>query len=161
MKKKISMLLGVLLLLFSMGCGMEQTDPMTTIYSDETQLSNPYSKFDIGEIEQEIDGQSVNGKFEDMEGMVMLWTYDIEKETALELRYFLKVTQGRAKLVWVEPDGTVSTLMEFTKQNTMSDYAVVPLSLKKGLSRLKLVGTEDAVVEFDIHISEGEFISIK
>lgn len=161
MRKKIRVLFCAWMLVFCMGCQTEQTDPMAAIYNDETKISNPYSYYEIAEAEQEINGQSVTGNFSDMNGMVMLWTYDAGKDTALEVRYFFKVTEGKVKLVLVDPDESVHTIAEFTKQDAMSDYEAEALSIREGLSRIKLVGTKDAVVEFDIQISEGDFIAMK
>lgn len=160
MRKKISMLLAVLLLICCTGCGAAQTSPSEDIYNDEERLSTLYSSYSMERASQEINGQKMTGEYDTMNGMVMVWTYDAPEDMALDVRYLFHVSEGSVKLVLLDEYGKLSTITELSKPTEMDDYAVAELSLKKGLNWIKIVGTDDAVVEFDMMIYEGSFVAL-
>lgn len=160
MRKCLSMLLAVLLFC-SAGCGPSKTDEMRQLYANEEKIATPYSSYVMGSGEQQVNGQGTTGSFEAFNGMVMFWSYYLEQETALDIRYYIRVKQGKVKLVLVDPDFNVITIDEISGQTGMDDTAVQTLLLEEGTTFLKLVGTDDAQVEFEMSIREGDFYAVR
>lgn len=156
----LGIVLCAMLVFYAVGCGKAPASPMAAVYDNEEKLANPYSSYNLDGVKQEIDGTKMKGSYDKLEGMVLLWTYDTKKTGALDVTYRLTVTSGKAKLVYIDPDNQVSTIIECTPQSSMDDIAVLTLSLKEGLSRIKIVGAENTSVKFEISILEGEFLAV-
>lgn len=89
--------------------------------------------------------------------MDTIWTYESEDDIEIEMTYLLKLKKGKAKLVLISPDGTLTNTIEVNKDSVLEDYAVNKLSIKKGINRIKLVAADYAKIEFDIGIDYGTF----
>ncbi|MGL4737740.1 MAG: hypothetical protein ACRCW2_09840, partial [Cellulosilyticaceae bacterium] len=86
-----------------------------------------------------------------------IWTYEATEDMTLEMTYVLNAIKGNVKLVLINPDGSLTDVIERSDQATFTDYATSTLSIKKGTNRLKLVGSKNCSVEFEITMSCGEF----
>ncbi len=165
MKKILSalsaVLLPVILTLTAAACGAPEADAVRQIYASDEKIATPYSSYAMSGGEQQINGQSTSGSFEQFNGMVMFWSYYLEQETALDVRYEIRVKQGRVKLVLVDPDFEVITIDEITNQTAADGEEVHTMLLGEGTTFLKLVGTDDAQVEFKVSIREGDFYTVK
>lgn len=92
-----------------------------------------------------------------MQGMEIIWEYKADEDTTRQLNYSLDVTSGKAKLVLIQPDGTVTTLAESDStahessptsesgtadnpdETTATAESITELDLKKGKNRIKIV----------------------
>ncbi len=137
-----------------------EEDEMAEIYDDVEKLANNFSSYRMEDAEQTIDGMRMNGTFQKLNGMVMFWTYEPKEDTVVDIRYLLKVTFGKVKLILVDGNNRIETVTEMTRQENMEGSRTVTLSIKAGYNRLKLVGTQDAVVEYDIELNAGGLIGI-
>ena len=160
-KKMISTALGMGLLLCASACGSPPQEPMEAIYTDEDQLGSYYSSYELSDLTQEITDGGISGVYEDLNGMVMLWNYEVPKETALDIHYKMRVTSGRAKLIMVDPEGGITTIAEISGGVTADALKAQSFSMHPGLYRLKLVGMDDADAEVEIEVEEGAFIGAK
>ena len=89
--------------------------------------------------------------------MDTIWTYESDKNIELDITYLLNVKSGKLKLVLITPDGSITNLIEVTKESDVLDYATNTLQIKKGLNRIKIVADKNTSLEFDISIPNGEF----
>ncbi len=137
-----------------------EEDEMAEIYDNAEKLANNFSSYRMENAEQTIDGMRMSGTFEKLNGMVMFWTYEPAEDTVADIRYLLKVSAGKVKLVLVDGNNRIETVAEMTRQEKMEGSEAVTLSIRAGYNRLKLVGTQDAVVEFDIEMNAGGLIGI-
>ena len=154
-------ILCILLPVFCSGCGSPSENPMAGIYYDDEKLASNYSSYSLEDAEQVIDGRSMTGTFRGLNGMVMFWTCEPDEDTVADIRYLLRVTGGKVKLIFVDGKNRIETLAELTKHTQMEEAETVTLSVRDGYNRLKLVGTEDAVVSFEISASKSSFISVR
>lgn len=161
MKRFVGVMLAAVLMFVTASCGQTQTAAMKEIYNSDEKIATPYSSYAMENGEQQVTGQSTSGSFERFNGMVMFWSYYIEQDVAVDVRYYIRVKQGKVKLVLVDPDFQVVTIDEITSQTGMDDEKVQTLLLGEGTTFLKLVGTDDAQVEFQIGIREGDFYAVK
>lgn len=140
------------------GCGDATSDSMAEIYYDNEKLGSYYSKYEMSDSTQEIDGRQITGTYENLNGMVLLWNYEPSEDIALDVKYWVKVSQGKVKLIMVDSNGGMVTIDELSNCVTADMMKTQSFSMHDGLYCLKLVGTEDAVVDFEIQVDEGAFI---
>lgn len=74
------------------------------------------------------------------DGRETLWTKPLEDNKDTEIKIKLSLSEGTAKIVHLDEDGGVITIMECTGDNSTDGYILKTLSLKKGLNRIKIVG---------------------
>ena len=85
------------------------------------------------------------------EGTGTLWQYDAPQAQTVTCTFSLSVEDGRAKLVWIEPDGQVGILAE----NNTTPTQTVTIPISAGVHRIKLVGAEQAHVTVQLALSAG------
>ena len=160
-KKVISIMLVIGMMMCFGGCGGAASDSMSDIYYDNEKLGSYYSSYKMSDFTQEIEGSQISGTYEKLNGMVLLWNYEVEEDIALDVNYSMKVSQGKAKLVMIDPDGAVVTIAELSNGVTADVMKTQSFSMHDGLYRLKLVGTDNAVVDFAVEIAGGAFYGVK
>lgn len=109
-------------------------------YAKENSVFNP------------IDGgySLVVAKFD---GRETLWAKALENNKDTEIKIKLSLSEGIAKLVHIDEDGGVITIIECTGDNSTDGYISKTVSLKKGLNRIKIVGYSN----IDLELLSSEF----
>lgn len=143
----------VTLTLVLTGCS---SGKISSIYNDDKEIASVNNSYNLNDSEQQIDNQKFTGTVE-FEGMDTIWKFDSENDVEIDMTYLLKISQGKAKLVLISPDGTLTTLIETNKDSEVEDYAVNTLFIKEGVNKIKLVAADKANIEFDINIDYGTF----
>lgn len=161
MKKVISIMLVIGMMMGLGGCDDSSPDSMANIYYDNEKLGSYYSSYNVSDSTQTMEGNQLSGTYENLNGMVLLWNYEPEEDIVLDVNYNIKVSQGKVKLIMVGSDGTIVTIAELSNGVTADVMKTQTFSLHDGLYCLKLVGTENAVADFRIAINSGSFIGIK
>lgn len=72
------------------------------------------------------------GSAEKLEGMDTIWEFDADEAEEVNISYSLTVTSGKAKLVYVSPDGIVSTLAECIAGEESEKSASDSIEVKAG-----------------------------
>jgi len=157
MKKTGLAVLTLSIILALVGCS---TNLMASVYDKDAKIASDSNSFNLYNTEQTIEGQNFIGTIEQIEGMDTIWTYEAEEDIELDMTYLLNVISGKAKLVLISPDSSLTTLIEVTNESEVTDYATNVLSIKKGLNRIKIVAGENTELNFDITIPSGEFQEI-
>lgn len=153
--KKLKGLLAMLVL--TLGVSACTPGALTDVYEDEEKIasdSNAYSR--INSV-LHISDQGYEASFGRFKGMETIWTYDAEKEQAIEFQYLISVESGRLKLVLITPDGAVTTLVEITSETTMEEAQYGVIQVTKGENRIKIVGEDVENADIELTIYSGEF----
>lgn len=79
---------------------------------------------------------------EKFDGRDTLWTKSFEADKEIEIRIKLSLSKGTVKIVHIDDDGDIITILEYTGHNSIDGYVSKTVSLKKGLNRIKIVGYE-------------------
>lgn len=155
MKKLILLFLAMLFVLT--GCFTGAINDMGEIYSNDEKISSDTNTYNLNYIKnQTIDMQRFVGDIE-FDGMDTIWKYNAEKDIEIDMSYLLTLSQGTAKLVLIQPDGTVVNITETTKDSDITELQVASLSLKEGENRIKLVAKNKARISFEFIIEMGDF----
>lgn len=145
--KKSGILLILLLCLFMTGCSNrfaeEEYDSVEKIvesedrYATESSILNPIEE-----------GYSFSvSKFD---GRKTLWTKNLEESKSVEIDFSFVLTAGQAKIVHIDADGNVTTLIECTPESSTEEYVTKTVSMTSGENRLKIVGFD--IEEMDMKI---------
>lgn len=151
-RKYISILLLVAMLVT--GCS---NNDIPSIYNSDIKISSITNSYNLVNATQIIEGDKFTGEVEKFEGMDTIWTYEATDDMVLEITYLLNAVKGKVKLVLISPDGSLTNVIERSDYGTFTDYATSTIPIKKGTNRLKMVGSKDCSVQFELTIPCGKF----
>lgn len=135
--KKSYILMIIVLCLFMTGCNNKfaenEYDSVEKIIESEDRYAKEGSVFNsIG------GGYSfVVSKFD---GRQTLWTDTLEESQSVEIEFSFVLTEGWAKIVHIDAEGNVTTLIECTPETSTDGYVTETVSMTSGQNRLKIVG---------------------
>lgn len=161
MKKKLPIIIVIIVLLYAIIFAIVMLITISlpsAVYNDQKLLAGIDSSNKINYQLSIHDGTTtVNcGK---MTGMDTLWKCNADSSMNLNMRYTLQVTKGKAKLILVDSNDMVTTLVEQDSAND-SDLAAsavestVELNIKKGANRIKIVCEKSTSFSLFFSISE-------
>ena len=135
--KKSGILLIIVFCFFMTGCSNKfaenEYDSAEKIIESEDRYAKESSVFNS------IDGgySLVVSKFD---GRQTLWTDTLEESQSVEIELSFALTEGQAKIVHIDADGNVTTLIECTPETSTDGYVTKTISMPSGQNRLKIVG---------------------
>lgn len=135
--KKGCILLVIVLCMFMTGCSNRfaenEYDSVGKIIENEDRYVKECSIFNP------IDGGYLLtvSKFD---GRQTLWTDTLENSQSVEIEFSFVLTEGQAKIVHIDAEGNVTTLIECTPETCTDGYVTKTVSMTSGENRLKIVG---------------------
>gem|GEM_PF-1651873 len=132
---------------------------VNSIYSNDEKIAEDESSYNMFQATQNISDTSYEATFK-IEGMIKIWEYDSEANEKIDISYMLSTTTGKAKLVLIEPDFEVRTIIENVSERTQTEMELSTFSLKEGRNMIKLVAYNQSNVDLEIKINAGEFSNI-
>ncbi len=157
MKKFLCIIVAFVTLLS--GCSISSVISMNNIYDNDEQIASENNSYNMFSQEQEVDGSVCKGTVE-LEGMDTLWSYESTEDIELEISVSLNVTAGKAKLVFIAPDGTLTEIFETTTEEDINEATLFTLPIEKGTNRIKLVAADEANIEYELNIEKGVFSEV-
>lgn len=148
--KKSCMLLIIALFMFMTGCSNKfaenEYDSMEKIiengdrYAKEDSIFNP------------IDGgySLTVSKFD---GRQTLWKDTLENSQNVKIEFSFELTKGQAKIVHIDTEGNVTTLIECTPETSTDGYVTKTVSMTSGENRLKIVGFDCENIDLEMLFS--------
>lgn len=135
--KKSCILLIIVLSLFMAGCSNKfaenEYNSVEKIIESEDRYAKESSVFNP------IEGgySLVVSKFD---GRQTLWTDTLEETQSVEIEFSFVLTEGQAKIVHIDAEGNVTTLIECKPESSTDGYITKTVSMTAGMNRLKIVG---------------------
>ena len=147
--KKTLILLGVLLCLCFSGCSntyaKEEYDSLEKLSSQGDRYSKEGSVFNPIE-----GGYSFTvSKFD---GRQTLHTWNLSEDKELSMEIICSLTDGTGKLVHVDAEGNVTTLVECDKDTSAA--VIRTISLKQGRNDIKFVGYDCEKLDLKMYFEE-------
>lgn len=166
MKKIIAIICMLEVIMFN-GCSMNYEDLLDSVdlnyinslYSDESKISSNNNSYSLNDIKQTVSKQEYTGQIE-FSGMDTIWRFNAESESEVKISYSLSVTNGIAKLILINPNGELETIVESNEIVEGDDLVSTTLVLKKGQNRIKLVGKDNAQIDLQFKVSDGEIYKV-
>jgi len=89
------------------------------------------------------------GKFD---GRQTLWEGTFEEAQSVDINLSFVLTGGQAKLVHIDADDNVTTVMECTSETSTEEYVTKTVFMSSGQNRLRFVGYDCEDVELEMLI---------
>lgn len=155
MKKQIIILPVLLTVCFLLsGCLLNSA---SKVYDDDKRIAENYNTYNLVKSVQNIDGDTLSGSADRLEGMGTIWRYKAKEDEEVTLNYKIKVDSGKAKLVYIAPDDKITTLIECTSDS--EKQMEITFSVPEGKNRIKLIGGKDTKIEYEISVDKGSIES--
>lgn len=151
--KKSCILLIIVLCMFMTGCSNKfaenEYDSVAKIIENEDRYAKVSSVFNP------IDGgySLTVSKFD---GRQTLWTDTLENSQSVEIEFSFVLTEGQAKIVHIDAEGNVTTLIECTPETSTDGYVTKTVSMTSGENRLKIVGYDCENIDLEMLFSISE-----
>ena len=126
------------------------------VYDNERALSGEANSYNLTNYSGAQSDHTVSGSAEKLEGMDTIWDYDADERGEVNISYSLAVVSGKAKLIYVSPDETVTTLVECIADGENEQSASEFIEVEKGENRIRLVGAEGTSLEYEFTADMGE-----
>lgn len=91
---------------------------------------------------------------EEFDGRQTIWSKEYSQNQDVEIELTLTIVSGQVKLVHVDEDGNVSTLVECTSDSGVEQTTTYTVSMKEGRNRLKIVGYDCQYIDFSMEIKD-------
>ena len=137
------------------GCAFTM-NPGKRFYDNEKGIAGQTNSYNLTNYSGSQDENTVSGSAEKMEGMDTIWNYTSPDDTEVTLSWKLSVSSGKAKLVLIDPDGNLSTLVECEASSGGEQEGLGTFEIKQGENRVKLVGAEETALEFEFTADKGD-----
>lgn len=110
-------------------------------YSKENSVFNPIDN-----------GYSLEVK--KFDGRQTLWTKTLENDEDINIKIKLSLSEGTVKIVHVDGDGHVTTIIECTPDDCVEGDIVKTVSLKRGLNKIKIIGYGCKNIDLELSSSD-------
>lgn len=152
MKKNIILLITILCILL-MGCNNKFAKDEYDSVEKIVEKADRYAAENL--VGKEIDGgySMFVSKFD---GRETLWTDTLEKSQSVEFKFSYTNKKGQAKIVHIDADGNVTTLIECMPETSTEEYITKTVSMPSGENRIKIVGydVENMDLEMLVKVSK-------
>ena len=95
--------------------------------------------------------QSANLVFD---GRETIWKKRVYENRSVEINVSLSLSKGQVKIVHIDKDGNVTTVIECTPDTSTDGFVTETVSLKNGKNRFKIVGYDCEDIDLKIEYAE-------
>ena len=81
-----------------------------------------------------------------------MWSADYDEDQEVRIKLSFTLAAGKAKLVHVDEDGNVTTIVECTSDSEVEDLTSYTVDMKEGCNRLKVVGYDCEELKLSVEI---------
>ena len=152
MMKKIKYAVLLVLCLCFVGCNNEFAE---TEYENAEKIADSGDRYSK---EMSVFNH-VNGEYtltvSKFNGRETLWTKSYKEACEVSLEVSLALSEGRAKVVHIDAEDNVTTLVEYTPETCSGEAVTVPVTMTKGKNRIKIVGYDCKDLELKM-VFDGE-----
>ena len=110
-------------------------------YSKENSVYNPIDNGYLLEVKK-------------FDGRQTLWTKTLEDDEKINIKIKLSLSEGTVKIVHVDGDGHVTTIIECTPDECVEEYVMKTVSLKKVINRIKIIGYGCKNIDLELSSSD-------
>lgn len=145
--KKSCILLIIVLCMFMTGCSNKfaenEYDSVEKIIESEDRYAKESSVFNP------IDGgySLTVSKFD---GRQTLWSDTLENSQSVEIKFSFVLTEGQAKIVHIDAEGNITTLIDCTPETSTDGYVTKTISMTSGENRIKIVGYDCENIDLEM-----------
>lgn len=151
--KKISLLLCMVLCFSLIGCVNNAFAKRE--YSSDEKIAEEADRFaKYNSVFNPIEG-GYSLVVQEFDGRQTLWSDNQDEEHECEIEFSLTLSAGQAKVVHIDKDDNVTTVLECTPDTITDGFVTKTVALKKGNNRLKFVGYDCKDVNLEVIFKDG------
>ena len=124
------------------------------IYDDESKITKNYNSCFSKSTNTKKFDSTISGILE-LSGMKKIWEYNSDSDEEVELTYNLSTHNGEIKLVLIEANSNLTTILENNNLRESNEIKTITFPVKKGQNRIKLVG-RDAKFDYSFEFDKGK-----
>lgn len=136
MKKKY-LLLSVAILLLLTGCNNQFAKQEYDSVEKIAEIKDRYA------VESFVKNSMEGGwapVISELDGRITLWEDNFEESQNVEISFLYQVTKGHGKVVHIDAENNVTTLIEGTSEDLEEIYVTKTVQMTSGTNRIKIVG---------------------
>lgn len=150
--RKPCIIVFVLLCLLMTACGNEFA---RTEYDSDEKISESADRYT-----KEVSvGNSTNQNYsltvKKFNGRETIWKKTLKENQNVEINISFRLSNGRAKIVHIDEDDNITTVIECSPDTSTDGFVTETLSLKSGKNQLKLVGYDCENIDLKIECPES------
>lgn len=143
----------VLVASMMIGCGQ---NPKVAIYNNDARIASDGNSYNFyADVDQDWEDSSYTATVNGMDGMDTVWSCNADDDSIVEIDFDMGLSTGAAKLVFIDPDGKLETIVECSSEGAETGSKAV--KIKKGNNRIKLVCRDKAELDMALSIDTGAF----
>ena len=97
---------------------------------------------------------SVTYTVKQFDGRETVWSDYCKEEQKIGIDYTFTISAGKAKLVFIDGDDNITTIVECTPDLVVEKNATCTVAMTKGNNRFKIVGYDCENIDFNMKITE-------
>lgn len=128
-------------------------------YDAESVLVKDYDTVALESVKDTPNGPDYTGAVQ-LTGSSVIWTYDSPVNAEYKALCKMTVTTGKAKLIFIDAENKVTTLIECDASTSSDEPVAFILPATSGVNRIKLVGKDKATVQLSLDLDVGKAHSV-
>lgn len=149
--RKVSLLTIFVICAMLTGCSNDFAERQYDSNAKIAESEDRYAK--SGSVLNRYDDR-VDMTVEMFDGRQTVWSKEYNQNQDVEIELTFTIVSGKAKLVHVDDDGNVSTIVECTSDSGVEQMTTYTVSMKEGRNRLKIVGYDCQYIDFSMKIKD-------
>ncbi|MGN1021802.1 MAG: hypothetical protein ACI4O7_15675 [Aristaeellaceae bacterium] len=150
MKRAFLPLLLILCLTLS-ACG---TSTQAAAYTDDSIVARAGDWYSMKDWQHGLSDDTLHTAMKSSAGTLTVWSMQADADTPVNAECTLTVTAGRAKLVHIAPDGSVTVLLEVSPDSPVAT-STLRFTALPGDNRVKLVMAESTSLDMTLRFDQG------
>lgn len=137
----------VFICLLSAGCSNVYAEREYDSADKIAQEADRYTKV-MSKSNQTQEGYSLD--MAEFDGRETLWSDTLEEDKEIEMEISFALSSGMAKVVHIDDEGHVTTIIECSPETSTDGYIAKTISFKSGKNRLKIVGYDCEDIQLEL-----------
>ena len=150
--KKHQLLMIMLLCLLMMGCS---NDFAQREYDSDQKIAQTADRYAESNSTLNKDKDGFSFVASEFDGRETLWKDTVKEKQDITMEISFSVSGGKAKVVHINEDGNVTTILECTSETVADGVVTKEVSLSEGKNRLKIVGYDCRDIDLEVSFSEN------
>lgn len=149
--RKVKLLTIFMICVMLTGCNNDFAERQYDSNAKIAESEDRYAK--SGSVTNRYDDR-VDLTVEKFDGRQTVWSKEYSENQDVEIEFSLTIISGKVKLVHIDDDGNVSTIVECTSDSIVDQTTEYTVSMKEGSNRLKIVGYDCQDIDFHMEIKD-------
>ena len=150
--KSVRIFVAVTMSIMLIGCN--NTLEAKKDYNNDNKIANQKDHYYKNRSVLNTKDNTIDFTVASFDGRETLWSEEYEEEQEIQINIGLEITEGHGKLVHVDEDGTVTTIVECRPDSLVVKKSTYTVPMKKGKNKIKFVGYDCKDIALSMEIKK-------